>query len=342
MIGEHLRLGFIPLADCAPLAVADAMGLFSAEGLSVELVREASWATIRDKVQARLLDGAHMLGPMPLASSLGAGGECSAMIVPMALNQNGSAITVSHDLAERMRGLDPQAMSARPRTARALRLLIDKRRDLGAAPLTFAAVFPFSLHAYVLRHWLAEAGVDPDRDIRLVITPPPRMTAQLRSGEIDGFCVGAPWNAVAEAEGAGEILVRTRELWPGRPDKVLGVSPAFAEREPEALQALLRALIKAAAWADAAENRPALARLLARPEYVGQPKAILARSLVETPDALIFRSGEANFPSLDQASWFLAQMRRWGQIGPEVDIASAAAAVYRPDLYRQADAANRA
>lgn len=337
MIGEHLRLGFIPLIDCAPLAVADAFGLFRDEGLDVELAREASWATVRDKVQTRLLDGAHMLGPIPLASSLGAGGERSALIAPMALNQNGSAITVSHALAGQMRGLDLEAMSAQPRTALALRRVIERRRDLGAPPLTFAVVFPFSLHVYVLRHWLAEAGVDPDRDIRLVITPPPRMTAQLRSGEIDGFCVGAPWNAVAEADGSGEILVRTRELWPGKPDKVLGVSPAFAERDPAALLALLRALIRAAAWADAPANRPALAALLARPEYVGQPEAILARSLVETPGTLVFRAGDANLPSLDHAAWFLTQMRRWGQIGPEVDIGQAAAAVYRPDLYRLAD-----
>lgn len=338
MIGEHLRLGFIPLADCAPLAVAHALGLFAAEGLQVSLVREASWATIRDKVQARLLDGAHMLGPMPLASSLGAGGERSAMIAPMALSLNGSAISVSRALAERMRTLDLEAMSARPRSARALKRVADERRAIGAPPLILAAVFPFSIHAYVLRGWLAEAGIDPDRDVRLVITPPPRMAAQLRSGEIDGFCVGAPWNAAAEADGSGEILVRTRELWPGVLDKVLGVSAAFAEREPEALQALLRALIRAAAWADEAENRPALARLLARPEFVGAPEPVLARALVETPEAIIFHAGGANVPWPRHAEWLLAQMRRWGQIGPDVDAPAAAESVFRPDLYLQAAA----
>ncbi len=336
MIGEHLRLGFIPLADCAPLAVADAMGFFQAEGLQVTLVREASWATIRDKVQARLLDAAHMLGPMPLASTLGVGGEAAHLIAPMALNLNGSAISVSRVLADRMRMLEPQAMSAQPRTAQALRRVIDERRAARAPPVTLAAVYPFSIHAYALRHWLAEAGIDPDHDVRLVITPPPRMTAQLRSGEIDGFCVGAPWNAAAEADGSGEILVRTREIWPRAPDKVLGVSAVFAEREPEALQALMRALIKAAIWADAPGNRPALARLLALREYVGAPEPLLARSLVEAPEAIVFHAGGANTPWLDHATWFLGQMRRWGQIGPEVDAVAAAAAVYRPDLYRRA------
>jgi ABC-type nitrate/sulfonate/bicarbonate transport system substrate-binding protein len=336
VIGEHLRLGFIPLVDCAPLAVADAFGFFAEEGLSVELVREASWATIRDKLQARLLDGAHMLGPMTLASSLGVGGEPCRTIAPMALNLNGSAITVSLPLAERMRAADLEAMSARPRRAEALRAVVGAGRAAGDPPLVFAAVFPFSIHAYALRWWLAEGGLDPDRDVRLVITPPPRMAALLRRGEIDGFCAGSPWNAVAEAEGWGEILVRTREILPLAPDKVLGVTQAFAEREPEALQALLRALIRAAAWADAPSNRPALAELLARPEYVGQPAPLLSRSLVESPGALVFHAGAANLPWLSQAAWLLAQMRRWGQIGPEVDIAAAAKAVFRPDLYRTA------
>ncbi|HEY5409490.1 MAG TPA: ABC transporter substrate-binding protein, partial [Caulobacteraceae bacterium] len=135
MIGENLRLGFIPLVDCAPLAVADAFGLFEAEGLAVTLVREASWATIRDKVQARLLDGAHMLGPMALAASLGAGGAPAAMIAPMALNLNGSAITVSHSLAEAMRRVDPEGMAARLRSARPLKQVIEERKAAGTPPL---------------------------------------------------------------------------------------------------------------------------------------------------------------------------------------------------------------
>jgi ABC-type nitrate/sulfonate/bicarbonate transport system substrate-binding protein len=336
MIIGRLRLGFIPLADCAPLAVAEALGLFRAEGLDVELVREASWATIRDKVQARLLDGAHMLGPMALASSLGIGGERSDMLAPMALNLNGSAVSVSRGLMLEMRAADPEAMAQRPRTARALKCVIDHRRMAGQPPLTFAVVFPFSMHAYELRYWLAEAGIDPDRDLRLVVSPPPRMAERLKSGEIEGFCVGAPWNAAAEAEGSGEIVVRASEIWPAGPDKVLGVARAFAEKDPETLQALLRALIRAARWADQPENRPALSEVLARPQYVGQPPELLARALVESRDAIVFHAGEANFPWLSHAAWFLAQMRRWGQAGPEIDIAKAAAAVYRPDLYRKA------
>jgi ABC-type nitrate/sulfonate/bicarbonate transport system substrate-binding protein len=336
MTGEELRIGFMPLADCAPLAVADALGMFAAEDLKVTLVREVSWANIRDKVQARLLDAAHMLGPMPLAASLGVGGELTPMLAPMALNLNGSAITVSKALAEEMRRADPEGMAAKPCTARPLARVVERRRAAGAPAPALAAVFPYSMHAYELRYWLAEAGLDPDKDIRLLFTPPPRMAARLRSGEIDGFCVGAPWNAVAEAGGTGQTLIRARDFWPGGPDKVLGVTQAFALREPEVLQALLRALLKAAAWSDRLENRSDLAEILARAEYVGEPAMLLRRSLVDSPDAIVFHRWAASFPWVSHAAWFLAQMRRWGQLGPEVDILEAAVAVYRPDLFRRA------
>jgi ABC-type nitrate/sulfonate/bicarbonate transport system substrate-binding protein len=336
MTAADLRVGFMPLADCAPLAVADALGLFAAEGLKVTLVREVSWANIRDKVQAKLLDAAHMLGPMPLAASLGVGGETTPMLAPLALNRNGSAITVSKALETEMMRADPEGMAQRPCTAGPLARVVEQRRNNGAPQVALAAVFPYSMHAYQLRYWLADAGIDPDKDVRLLICPPPRMAARLRSGEIDGFCAGAPWNAVAEASGAGEILIRAREFWPGGPDKVLGVTRAFAEREPDVLQALLRALLKAADWADRPENRSEVAELLAAPGYVGEPVALLRRSLADSPDALVFHRGAANFPWVSHAAWFLAQMRRWGQIGPDVDVPTVAADVYRPDLYRPA------
>jgi two-component system, oxyanion-binding sensor len=336
MTGADLRIGFIPLVDCAPLAVADAFGMFAAEGLKVTLIREVSWANIRDKVQAQLLDAAHMLGPMPLAASLGVGGERTPMIAPISLNRNGSAITVSKALATEMRRADPEGMAARPCTARPLASVVEQRRTVGAAPPVLAAVFPYSMHAYELRYWLAEAGIDPDRDVRLVFIPPSRMAARLRSGEIDGFCVGAPWNAVAEAAGSGEILIRAREFWPSGPDKVLGMTRAFAEREPDVAQALLRTLLRAAAWVDRPENRSDVAELLAAPSYVGEPAMLLRRSLVDSPDALVFHRGAATFPWVSHAAWFLAQMRRWGQLDADVDIPTAAAEVYRPDLYRLA------
>ncbi|MDP3173491.1 MAG: CmpA/NrtA family ABC transporter substrate-binding protein [Phenylobacterium sp.] len=345
-----LRLGFIALSDCAPLAVAQEKGFFGLEGLNVELSREASWANIRDKVATAALDGAHMLGPLPIAARLGLSGEPSAMIAPMSLNLNGSAITVSTALAEAMRNADPQAMDARPRTARALASVIAQRREAGAAMLTFAVVFPFSVHNYQLRYWMAEAGIDPDRDVRITVVPPARMTARIASGDIDGFCVGAPWNAQAVADGHGEIMIYAAEFWSVGPDKVFSVTEGWADREPQALRSMLRALIQAAAWADEPGNRAELASILAHQRYVDAPIETVARSLVGSPpysreelgsdsrDYIIYHRYAASFPWRSHAVWFLTQMLRWGQIGPDVDIAAAAEAAYRPDLYRAAAA----
>jgi ABC-type nitrate/sulfonate/bicarbonate transport system substrate-binding protein len=347
---SDLRLGFIALNDCAPLVVAREQGFFEAEGLNVTLSREASWANIRDKVAVGALDGGHMLGPMTLAASMGVGGERTPMTVPLSLNLNGSAVTVSVALADALRAVDPEGMAQHPRTARPLARLVEARRAFGDRPLTFAVVFPYSMHNYELRYWLAQAGIDPDRDVRLVVVPPAAMGERLHKGDIDGFCVGAPWNALAVAQGAGEILIYASDFWRVGPDKVFGVTRAWAGANPAALQAVVRALLRAAAWADAPENRAPLAALLSSPAYVGAPQEIIAQSLVGSPpytsggetganlDYLIYHRYAASFPWRSHALWFLTQMLRWGQIGPEVDLKAVAASVYRPDLFRTAAA----
>jgi nitrate/nitrite transport system substrate-binding protein len=346
-----LRLGFIPLSDAAPLIVAKAQGLFEAEGLDVTLAREASWANIRDKVSAGLLDGAHMLAPLPLACTLGLSGPATPMITPFSLNLNGSAITVSKALAEAMRAADPEGMTRRPRTARPLKALIDARRAAGQPPLTFAVVFPFSMHNYELRYWLAEGGIDPDHDLRLVITPPPRMAARLASGEIDGFCVTAPWNGLAVAQGTGEIVIYASEIWRVGPDKVFGVTAQWAQRHADTLQAVIRALLRASIWCDEPANRAELGSILARADYLDAPVEVISQSLLGSPpytqeepgepslDYIIYHRYAASFPWRSHAVWFLTQMRRWGQVGPEVDVAQVAESVYRPDLFRLAAAA---
>ncbi|HET6970573.1 MAG TPA: CmpA/NrtA family ABC transporter substrate-binding protein, partial [Phenylobacterium sp.] len=257
MSAPRLRLGFIALNDAASLIVADALGLFAAEGLEVDLVREVSWATIRDKVNVGALDGAHMLAPMALATALGASGpEPAPISASFVLNLNGPAITLSSRLSS---ALETGG------SAEGLARLVARRRAEGASPLTLAVVFPFSSHAYLLRDWLARAGVDPDRDVRLTVAPPSRMTELLVSGVVEGFCVTEPWDSAAVAAGAGLIAARGAALWPGTPDKVFATTEAWAEANPAALQALLRALLKAAVWADAPENRAELAAILARP-----------------------------------------------------------------------------
>lgn len=336
MTGD-LRLGFIPLNDCAPLVVAEAKGFFKGEGLSVTLSREASWATVRDKVAVGALDGGHMLAPMVLAASFGVGAAPPPLIAPLSLNLNGSAVTVSKGLADALRRLDPKGLATR--TARPLARLIEARREVGSGPLTFAVVFPYSMHNYQLRYWLAEAGIDPDADVRLIVAPPPRMAEQLRSGLIDGFCVGAPWNAQAEIDGSGEIVAWAADIWGAGPDKVLGVADAWAGRNPDTLQALLRALLRAGQWADAPEHRAELAEILARPDYVGAAPAVIARTLTDAPEGVAYHRWLASFPWRSHAAWFFSQMVRWGQAPASDEALAAARQVYRPDLYRTAAAA---
>jgi len=347
---SDFRLGFIALNDCAPLVIAKEKGFFDGEGLSVDLSREASWANIRDKVAMGALDGAHMLGPLPIAVNLGLSGELTPMIAPMSLNLNGSAITISTALADAMRAADPEGMAARPRSAAPLAKVVEARRAAGQPPLVFAVVFPFSVHNYQVRYWMAAAGIDPDRDVRITAVPPARMTARLAAGDIDGFCVGAPWNAQAVADGIGEIMIYAAEVWRVGPDKVFGVTETWAERNPEALRALMRAIIQAAAWSDEPRNRAELAAILSHERYVNAPQEIVAHSLVGSPpysldepgpdslDYIIYHRYAASFPWRSHAVWFLTQMLRWGQIGPDVDIAAAAERAYRPDLFRAAAA----
>ncbi len=345
-----VSLGFIPLTDCAPLVVAKEHGLFERHGLNVQLSKETSWANIRDKVAIGVLDGAQMLAPMPIASALGAGPLRKPMVTALSLDLNGNAITLSEALYGRMGEADPESMSERPLSARALKQVIDADHAAGRPPLTFATVFPFSSHNYQLRYWLAAAGIDPDQDVRLVVVPPPQMVGSLRAGHIDGFCVGEPWNSLAVESGLGRVAITGYEIWNNAPEKVLGVTGEWAAQNPNTHRALIMALLEAARWIDRPENRMEVARLIARGIYVNAPMEVVAMSMTgsfrygvdEPPRGLadfnVFYRYAANFPWRSHAAWFITQMVRWGQVPRPADIRAAAAAIYRPDLYREAAA----
>jgi nitrate/nitrite transport system substrate-binding protein len=345
-----LKIGFIPLSDCTVLAVAQEKGFFRRHGVEVALSREASWANVRDKVATGALDAAQMLAGMPLAAAAGIDPLSEAMITALSLNLNGNAVSVSNRLWERMVGAHPQILTEQPCTATALRRVIDADKSQGGRPLRFAMVYPFSTHNYELRYWLAAAGIDPDNDLQLSVVPPPRMVEMLQRGAIDGFCVGEPWGSQAVHAGLGRILITKYEIWNNSPEKVFAVKRAFPERHPEIHRAVLRALIEAAAWADAAENREEVARILAGERYVGAPLAILAAPLaggvargcgeppVSMPDFHVFHRYAASFPWVSHALWLLAQMLRWRQLARPVSLVATARAVYRPDLYREAAA----
>ncbi|HXP96630.1 MAG TPA: CmpA/NrtA family ABC transporter substrate-binding protein [Telmatospirillum sp.] len=331
----RLRLGIVPLCDCAPIVVAKERGFFAEQGLDVDIAREPSWANIRDKVLVGALDGAQMLATMPLAATLGLGNVHQPIITALGLNVGGNAITVSNDLFDRMQGADPAAMAAKPISARALKTVIEQDRAAGAPPMTFATVYPFSPHNYELRAWMAAAGIDPDRDIRLVVIPPPQMVGNLSAGNIVGYCVGEPWNGMATSLGLGHRLVTSQELWGGRVEKVLGVTEGWADTHPETHKALIRALLQACRWADQPENRHEVARLIAQPSYVNAPLEVV-RDTLEKPGTMLFSAHAANFPWRSQALWFLVQMRRWGQLPAAIDMRRAADRIFRADLYRLA------
>lgn len=326
-VNGPVRLGFVPLSDSAPILAAQARGYFADEGLQVELSREVSWATVRDKVAVGALDASHMLAPMALAAAIGAGSEPARIIAPMALSRNAAAVTLSKRLAD--------AVGERAGAA-GLAAIVGRRREQGASPLTFAVVFPYSIHNYLLRAWMAAAGIDPDADVRLTVAPPPRMPELLAGSVIEGFCAGEPWTSIAEAEGAGAVVLRAADLWTRAPDKVLGVSEAWAEADPARLQALLRAVLRGAAWADAPGNRGELAELLARPKHVGAPAELLLRGLPH----IVFHREDANEPKPQDAIWLLGQMARWRQVPRQTNQALVAARVYRPDIFRAAQAAS--
>lgn len=339
-----LTLGFISLVDCAPLIVARDKGFAKAEGLALTLVKETSWANIRDRVMLGHFDAAHMLGPLPIAATLGVGHAPAPMIAPFSLNLGGNAITASTALFAQMEPADagPAGMG------RALAEAIARRREAGAAPLSFGVVHVFSSHNYELRYWLAAAGVDPDRDVRIVVLPPPLMVEALAAGRVDAFCVGEPWNSLAVEAGLGVIVATKSEIWRHGPEKVLGMRADFAQRSPDALAALLRALHRACQWAGRCENHRELAAVLAAPDCLDAPSEIILRALSgrlvrkpgqaaeADPEFLVFDAGAANFPWESHALWLYSQMARWRQVAFSPAMVETVRRVYRPDLYRAA------
>ena len=344
-----LRAGFIPLMDASVLIVAAELGFAAREGLTLDLVRDVSWANVRDRLAFRQFDVAHMLSPMPVASMLGLGSNPSPTITPFSLGRGGNAITLSLRLFERMQaltGLDDASSALE--NARALASVLSDMREKGEQPPTLGMTYPFSSHNYEFRYWLAAGGIDPDRDVKLVVVPPPLTSDALAAGAIDGFCVGAPWNMVASERGVGRIVATKQDIWPSAPEKVIGMRPDWADANPETVARLIGALDAAARWCDDGANHDALAMLLAEPRYIAAPVGIIRRVLAGEfsldakgnrrviPDYFIFHRGHANHPRPSQALWIYSQMIRWGQAEFSEDGARTAASAYRPDLYRAA------
>lgn len=345
---SELSIGFVPLTDCASLVIAKELGIFKKNGLDITLKKQVSWSNVRDRVIMGELDGAQMLATMPIASTLGIGTSQKPMQTAFTMALNGNAITISHELYSRMLELDSAAMNENPLTARALKKVIEADKEAGREPMTFATVFPTSTHNYELRYWMASAGINPDKDIRLVVISPEYMVSNLKAQNIVGYCVGEPWNELAVKAGVGRVLTTKYQIWNNSPEKVFAVTNSWAEENPNTYQALLVSMMEASEWLENQNNRFEVAKILAREEYVNAPLDVIKMSMTGTyqyarhlnpkqlPDFNVFNRYVANYPWLSHAEWFLAQMYRWGDIEFPLDIKETASLVYRPDLYAKA------
>jgi ABC-type nitrate/sulfonate/bicarbonate transport system substrate-binding protein len=275
---KNITLGFMPLTDSAPLVIAHEMGFFEKWGLNVNLTKQNSWATLRDKLHSGVIDAAQMLAPMPIACNLGLHGQKSTVIAPMILSRNGNGITLSTKLYQKILLQHNTNEISMPFSANILRHEIEQRKKEGNK-LTFAVVFPYSCHHYQLIEWLKNSDIDPS-DINLLIVPPSNMVPSMHSGDLDGFCVGSPWNAKAVREGVGITGVTSSDLWEDSPEKVLGLMSDWQVKHPETTFALISALYEACQWLENIPNRFEAARLLSRAKYLDTHIDVIAPSLM--------------------------------------------------------------
>lgn len=341
----QFKIGFLPLVDaCLPI-LAREHGFAEAEGVSLDLVKDVSWATVLDRLLYGQTDAAHMVAPLAIATTLGRGRPAVPLSVPFVLGLNGNAVTLHPDLADLV---SPAPGLGDPRAVGTALKAVAARRKAEGRPLRFGVVHRYSSHSFMLRYWLAECGVHPDRDVEVVTVPPPFCADALEAGEVDGICVGEPWNSVAVERGAGRIVIVTAQIWRRGVEKVLTFrEPHLEERRPEA-EALLRALVAAARHFVDPDHWDTNAAILAKAEYLDGSPSIIRRAIsdrlllakrtdpVHFPDFMFQYREAANFPWVSQAQWLYTQLVRWDDGAIDPAEAERAARVFRPDIYRRA------
>jgi len=344
-VSQDFAIGFLPLVDAALPILALEHGFAADEGLALRLVKDVSWATVLDRLLYGHTQAAHMVAPLAIATTLGRGRPAQPLAVPFVLGLNGNAITVRPDLAARIAPADalgdPVAVGA------ALRKVALARKAEGRV-LHFGVVHRYSSHNYMLRYWLAACGIVPDCDVEISTVPPPFCADALEAGEVDGICVGEPWNSVAVERGAGVIVLATAQIWRRGVEKVLAMrAPVLEERRGE-VEALVRALHRAAQNFVDPAALATNAAILARPEYLDGNVELIQRAiadrlllhrggdLVHFPDFMFQYREAANFPWVSQAQWLYSQMVRWDNAPYSPQDAEQAARVFRPDVYRSA------
>jgi nitrate/nitrite transport system substrate-binding protein len=334
---NKIKLGFIPLTDCASVVMAHELGLYKKHGVDVEVSREASWATVRDKLLAGDLQGAHCLFGMPFSVYTGVGGPPGSEIhIALVLNTNGQAITLSKEAFCGTAGFREVG-----KVKGAVETLKQKKENV-----TFAMTFPGGTHDMWLRYWLAAAGVD-QKKVKVITIPPPQMVANMKVGNMDGYCVGEPWNGVAVQQGIGTTHVSTQDIWKHHPEKALVVNKQFSETRRDELKAVMKAILEASAWLDDLNNRKQAAGIIGKQAYVNAPPEVIeARLLGEydlgceqkhkyTDDYMLFSNGgQVNFPRKAHGIWFMAQYVRFGYLTQAPDFKVVADKLILQDLYR--------
>lgn len=326
-----IKIGFIPLTDCSSVVMSAVKGFDKKYGLKITPSKEASWAGVRDKLINGELDAAHVLYGLVYGVQLGIGGPQKDMAVLMNLNHNGQAITLSNALKEKG-VMDGES----------LRKIIstDKRE------YTFAQTFPTGTHAMWLYYWLANYGINPFTDVKNIVVPPPQMVANMRVGNMDGFCVGEPWNARAILDNVGFTATTTQDIWQEHPEKVLGTTKAFVEQYPNTARAMVSALLDASKFIDAPANKREVAEVVASKAYINCPVDVIAGRMSGEYDngagknwkdahaMKFFDDGAVNYPYLSDGMWFMTQHKRWGLLKDDPDYLAVAKAVNRIDIYK--------
>ncbi|MEG0141916.1 MAG: CmpA/NrtA family ABC transporter substrate-binding protein [Comamonas sp.] len=331
---KEVKIGFIPLTDCASVVMASVLGFDQKYGVKIVPSKEASWASVRDKMVNGELDFAHVLYGLVYGLHLGIGGPKKDMAVLMNLNNNGQAITLSKALADKG-AVDGQSLA---------KVMAKEKREY-----TFAGTFPTGTHAMWMHYWLAAAGINPVTDAKLITVPPPQMVANMRVGNMDGFCVGEPWNHRAIMDGIGITANTSQDIWKDHPEKVLGTTGDFASKNPNTCRAVMMAILEASRWIDASlQNKMKMAETVAQKSYINTSvDAINQRILGRYQNGLgktwddpnhmkFFNDGAVNFPYLSDGMWFLTQHKRWGLLKTHPDYLAVAKQINRIDLYTQA------
>jgi nitrate/nitrite transport system substrate-binding protein len=337
---KEVKIGFIPLTDCASVVMAAVLEIDKKYGIKIVPTKEASWASVRDKLINGDIDGAHVLYGLVYGVHLGIGGPKKDMAVLMTLNNNGQAITLSKKLA------DKGAVEGRSLAA----LMKKEPREY-----IFAQTFPTGTHAMWLYYWLAAHGINPFKDARTIVVPPPQMVANMRVGNMDGFCVGEPWNHRAIADGIGITATTTQDIWKDHPEKVLGTTAGFVQKHPNTARAMTAAVLEASRWIDASlSNRRKMAETVAATAYVNTSVDVIVERILgryqdgrgrtwDDPNYMKFYGdGAVTFPYLSDGMWFLTQHRRWGLLKTDPDYLAVAKQVNQIELYKQAAAAVKA